>query len=246
MGFFLKKLVAFFLKPLGGLFLFFLLTIYFIRQNKKNKALFFATLAISTLFFLSYPPTVNLLVTPLESTYPLYTYDANITYIHVLGNGNNDDLRQPASSRLSDVALKRVIEGVVIAKKQPNTKLIFTGYAGTSTLSSAKANATLANLLGIENKRIITSSKPKDTYEEALFCKSIVGNKPFVLVTSAVHMPRAMKIFTSLGLCPIAAPCDFKKENITTLLRQPRILYLKNANEAIHEYLGLLWVWLKS
>ncbi len=239
-GFYLKKTLSFFLEPFGLLVLLFSLSLYFLFKNKIKQTKFFLTSAISLLLLFSFPPFSNFLINNLENKYQTYNYDANISYIHVLGHGNSDDPFQPHSSLLTNPALKRVVEGVIIHNKQPSTKLIFTGYEGSTTLSNAKANAQVAIELGVNPKDIITSGKPKDTKEEALFCKTVVKDKPFVLVTSATHLPRAMEIFHSIGLHPIPAPCDFKRKH-STYTYLPNLESLNNSQTAIHEYLGLIW-----
>ncbi len=70
--------------------------------------------------------------------------------------------------------------------------------------------------------------------------RPLVGNEPFVLVTSAAHMPRAVRTFHRAGLDPIPYPVDFhilgdyrwedwlpNTDNLVTLER------------ALKEYLGL-------
>jgi uncharacterized SAM-binding protein YcdF (DUF218 family) len=102
-------------------------------------------------------------------------------------------------------------------------------------------NAKLALALGVKQKDIILNGAPEDTREEALFTKSVVGSKPFILVTSATHMPRAMMLFQQLGLHPIAAPTDFEKSEFKGYLKAPRVEALCRTQKALHEYIGILW-----
>ena len=106
--------------------------------------------------------------------------------------------------------------------------------------SNAQMNARLAKALGVKEQDMIVNPLPKDTKEEAIFAKELLGEEPFILVTSATHMPRSMRLFTSVGLEPIAAPTDFKKDE-TKFLDAPSIQNFHNSQRAIHEYLGMLW-----
>ena len=191
------------------------------------------------MFLFSFPPFANFLVESLESQYPKYDYKADIKYIHVLGGGHNTDGTQPISSHLSDASTKRVLEGIIIHKQTPNSKIIFTGYAGKTNIATAIMNAMLATELGVDEKDLIINSFPKDTNEEAEFTKTIVGDKPFVLVTSASHMPRSMMLFESLGMKPIAAPTYFKKKDVNRLV--PDTNSINRSDMAVHEYIGILW-----
>ena len=176
----------------------------------------------------------------LESTYPKYDYKEEIHYIHVLGNGNSDDETQPLSSRLSNAGIKRVVEGVVIHKHSPNSVLIFTGYGKKNKLSNAQINANLAIALGVDENNIKVNPNCKDTYDEAKYLSSLIKDEKFVLVTSATHMPRAIKLFQSFNLSPLAAPTDFKREEFPSLFLKPGIVSLYDSQIALHEYLGKL------
>lgn len=245
-GFFLKKLVSFFVEPYG-LFLFFLilgLYLLFIKKIKLSKIILSISLSIVILF--SYSPFSNFLVKNLENQYQKYSYSENIKYIHVLGSGHNADETQPVSSHISSAGLKRVLEGIIIHKQIKGSKLIFTGYGGEMEISTAKINSNLAIALGVKEENIILGENPKDTHEEALFTKKLLNNESFVLVTSASHMPRSMMLFESLGLNPIAAPTDFLRTINTSYLKLPSIGSFYNSQRAMHEYYGILWNKLRS
>ena len=243
-GFFLKKLITFFVEPFGLVFTLLAIGIYFLfsENNKEKKnANRFLGVGFLLLFLFSYTPFSNMLVQNLEDKYPKYDYKQNITYIHVLGFGHNDDFTQPLSSMIGGDGMKRVLEGIIIHRKIPNSKLIFTGYAGHTSQTTAQMNANLALALGVKKEDIIINGEPKDTAEEAQFTKTLVADNPFVLVTSATHMPRSMKLFNSLGLHPIAAPTAFRKRKIHTYFPVPSVSSIKNAQVAMHEYIGMLY-----
>jgi uncharacterized SAM-binding protein YcdF (DUF218 family) len=245
-GFFLKKFISFFLEPFGIVVTLFVLGIYFLYMKKEKKAKLLFLGSLFSLLLFSYPPFTNLLVMPLENQYTKFEYkdcnnSKNIEYIHVLGNGHTTDRTQPISSQLSDGGTKRVLEGVIIQKYIPNSQLILTGYQGKTNTSNAVMNARLASALGVDAKQMIINGAPVDTREEALFTKTIVGEKPFILVTSATHMPRAMLLFESLGMHPIAAPTNFHKEEFLGYARTPKAIYFHISTVAVHEYIGILW-----
>lgn len=245
-GFFLKKFITFFVEPFGLIFTLFAIGIYFLFVSKKSFAKLFLSVSFLFLLLFSYEPFSNTLVEALENQHQKYDYKHNIKYIHVLGSGHNADKSQPLSSNISSVGVKRVLEGVIIHKNSTGSKLIFTGYEGDTNVSNAQMNANLAIALGVKKEDIIIGTEPKDTLEEALFTKSILGGEAFVLVTSATHMPRSMKLFKSLGLNPIAAPTAFYKDKFESYLEAPNVSALKNSQMAIHEYIGILWSMLKK
>jgi len=242
-GFLIKKFVTFFMEPLGTVLMLFVIGLYFLFSNKNSLAKVFLSLALGILLLFSYQPFSNFLVKNLENQYPKYDYKQDIKYIHVLGSGHNTDESQPLSSQ---VASKRVLEGVIIHFKTPDSKLIFTGYEGNTNITNAQMNTKLALALGVKEEDIIINGKPKDTKEEAIFTKSILGDESFVLVTSATHMPRSMKLFKSLGLNPIPAPTAFYKDESAKFFNSPDIDSLENSRMAVHEYIGILWSMIKG
>lgn len=72
-------------------------------------------------------------------------------------------------------------------------------------------------LLGIPSEDLIIENKSRTTFENAAYTKHIVDSlklqPPFVLVTSAMHIPRAEKVFTRAGLQVVPFPANFRVIN---------------------------------
>ena len=242
MEFFLKKFISFFIEPYGTFLTLFLLSLIFLWLKKYNLAKKILTFSFFYFLLLSYPIFSNFLISNLENKYKPYKYNKDISYIHSLGCGHNDDISMPYSAMIYDGCLKRVIEAVVIYNKTNNAKIIFTGGVDlTHKYSTSYINKKLALELNVPKQDIIISQKEKDTKDEAYFAKKIIKNKKFVLVTSATHMPRAMLIFKNQHLHPIPAPTDFKKKQIKSYFKMPSLTAFKNSQIAIHEYIGIIW-----
>lgn len=245
LGFLLKKFVSFFVEPLGFVLLLSVFGIYYFYTKNENRAEKFFLSSLFLLFLFSYPPFSNFLLKGLENQYAKYDYKENVKYIHVLGSAHNADTKQPLSSQISSAGIKRIVEGIIIHNHIPNSKIIFTGYAADTNTSQAVMNAKLAQELHVSRKNLVINPLPKDTKEEALFAKTVVGAAPFVLVTSASHMPRAMMLFQSLGLHPVAAPTNYYKQEFRGYLRAPSAKSFYLSTIATHEYIGILWAKLK-
>jgi len=245
LGFLLKKFVSFFVEPLGLVLILSVFGIYYFYARNESKAKKFFSSSLFLLFLFSYPPFSNFLLKGLENQYVKYDYKQNVKYIHVLGSSHNTDTKQPLSSQISCAGIKRIAEGIIIHNHTPNSKIIFTGYAGNTDTSQAVMNEKLAEELNVSRNDLVINSLQKDTKEEALFAKTVVGNAPFVLVTSASHMPRAMMLFQSLGLHPIAAPTNYYEEEFRGYLRAPSAKSFYLSTIATHEYVGIVWAKLK-
>ena len=242
--FLLKKFLTFFIEPFGLVVTLMVVGLYFLHKKRLHFAKIFLFGGFSLLLLFSFEPFSHFLLKNLEGRYPKYNYKTSVKYIHVLGGGHNTDPAQPLSSHLSDASTKRVLEGVIIHKRLPDTKLIFTGYEGSTSTPTAFMNAQLAIALGVDEKELLINPAPRDTKEEALFAKTIVKNEPFILVTSASHMPRAMLLFESLGMHPIPAPTDFHSNNTPDII--PSLGSFYRSQTAIHEYIGIVWAKIRS
>jgi uncharacterized SAM-binding protein YcdF (DUF218 family) len=78
----------------------------------------------------------------------------------------------------------------------------------------SEAMAEVIELLGVPKSAIIQDTGSANTYENALGVKAILEDRHIgriLLVTSAMHMPRAMALFKHQGIDAIAAPCDFTR-----------------------------------
>lgn len=199
-------------------------------------------LSIGWITLLSYSPFSSFLLLQLENSYTKIDQShLSAHYIHVLGSGHTSNSTLTLESEIETPSLIRDIEGITLYKHNLGMKLIFSGYAGDDPVSNARKNAQLAITLGVNPSDIILLESPRDTYEEAICAKKIVGNKKLILVTSASHMPRANALFNKLGLNTIPAPTDFLVKKEETLLQFPSTEGLLRSERVIHEYLGLAW-----
>ncbi len=225
-GFLLKKILSAILMPLSiGLFLGFL-GLWFLYKENLKKAKLFLTVSFIWIVAISYVPIANIFIAPLENSNKIIKdIPKDIKYILLLGGDREN----------------RGWEVLRLYHKIPNSKIITSGYAGSGDIPEAIKTANILIELGIAKKDIIIHSKPKDTKEEAVEIKKLLGAKPFILVTSAYHMPRALALFKKEKLNPIPAPTDYKIKDSDKILSVPSGYSLKKTEIAWHEYLGLLW-----
>jgi len=91
---------------------------------------------------------------------------------------------------------------------------------------------------------VIGEENSRDTFENAVESQKILaqhGWKRYLLVTSAMHMPRSMLVFSARAPEPIAAPGDFfiGKFELTPFDVFPNEAVAPKIFATIHEYLGL-------
>jgi uncharacterized SAM-binding protein YcdF (DUF218 family) len=197
----------------------------------------------------------------------------NSVNIIVLGGGHSDDKDLSPNNQLSTVALARLVEAVriyrrvigkqysVFGKKaeedndnQPitdnrllntNIKLVVSGYSGRSKLPQAEVLYQTALMLGMDSADIVLSPLPSNTTAEAKeYIKKFGTEKLLVVVTSAIHMPRAILLFKEARVTVIPAPTNFilKYGSVKGPWRWlPSAGNIQMMEQAVHEYAGILW-----
>ena len=250
MDFILKKAVSLFLMPLSIGVLLIILSLILINIKKIRKAKIVLLTSIIWLFLFSYAPFANKLLHTIESNYPtLHTAPKEIKYIYVLGGGHHTDESLPITSQVVDTSVIRLNEGIRLYQQLGrDVKIIVSGYHGLyDTTEHAVMQQKLAISLGVDEEDIILHLGTRDTQEEAQAGKKLLADKPFILVTSASHMSRAMKFFKNEGLNPIPAPTNhlasIQHPNYTDILSSDA---LEKSRIVFHEVLGLIWQKLKG
>ncbi len=213
----------------------------------RKRALSFALfLLFLSLYFPSVTPGVDLILHPLEDAYPplLEAPSSDVAAVVVLTGGEAAGPGRPVTSDLSEDSLERLVEGIRVWRMLGGeVPLIFVGGAGVPGRSAeAPLMARAAQALGVPREAISWESSSRNTYENALAARELLGGRPFVLVTSAYHMPRAMETFRAVGTDPIPAPCG--QRTLRSYIPYdfiPRSLNLWHSARALREYLAILW-----
>jgi len=128
----------------------------------------------------------------------------------VLGAGFEHAANSPYDyGALHEAGLQRLFTAVALWKKLPDVRLVIAGGAGW-TIHEAVPMANLAVQLGVPSKAIEIEDRSRNTWQNA---RNVAALSPPVprriwLVTSAVHMPRAVDAFRAWGFEPCAWPSD--------------------------------------
>jgi uncharacterized SAM-binding protein YcdF (DUF218 family) len=205
------------------------------------------TLGILVLAALSFSAVADQFIKPLELWYPpLLDISGmkDVKWVVVLGGGHTSSLELQPNAQVFNSSLSRIVEGIRIHRELPESKLLLSGGAVFDPVPEAVTMAAVARMLGVSPDDMVLESQSQDTGQQAQFIQGIIRKDRCVIVTSAVHMPRAMLLFEQQGLKPIPAPTDFgewmRKENNPNQFF-PRAVELSKVESALHEYLGLLW-----
>jgi uncharacterized SAM-binding protein YcdF (DUF218 family) len=221
--------------------------LWFTRKQKTGKVL--VTLGAAMLVLVGNRGISAALLRSLEQRYRPVALaslpggprgSARVWFVVVLGGDFSSDPRIDTASRLSQETIARLVEGVSLCKEPSQCKLILSG----GPPGQAEAMRDVALALGVRQAEIVLESNSHNTEQEGVFIAPTVGKAPFLLVTSASHMPRAMALLRKQGMNPIAAPTDYLAKQHEKSIPEdmyPGYYGLYEATRAVYEYLGLTW-----
>ncbi len=257
--FWLKKAISFWLMPLPlclALLACGLLLAHSAKRARLGRRLVMAAAAL--LFLFSNRLVSTCLLRPLEDRYPAVpelvagspapAAIGGCRVVAVLGGGHSDMPSLPAASQLSSSALARIVEAVRILRSLPDARLIVSWPGDPGRPSHAAVLAAAAESLGVSASRITLFDTARDTEDEAREVAKLAAGGRVALVTSAWHMPRAVRLFRGAGADFVPCPADFVSRG-DARLRWGALGWdsesLVRSTMAVHEWLGLLWLQLR-
>lgn len=151
-----------------------------------------------------------------------------------------DDIEIAVLSRQSAV---RTLEAIRVYRRIKPSLVIVSGgaYVRVGKLPEGEAMREALVAEGVPADRVVLDSMSRNTRESALNVSAILrarGVTRIALVTSAVHMRRAMRAFSGIGLEVTSAPAPLEVPAITDW--RPRTSVLDRSLEAWYEVFGLL------
>lgn len=146
--------------------------------------------------------------------------------IIVLGGSIEWQISQEQGQLNLNAAAERMVAGTALARRYPQAHLVLTGvYRETVPLEFRAQPAAQSMFSGPEfaGRQVTFIGEARSTYEEGLLALETVAPRPgetWLLVTSAMHMPRALAVFNTLGWSVTPWPVDYRAP------REPRLLNL--------------------
>lgn len=201
-------------------------------------------------------PLGEVLLRPLESRYPVNPALARVDGIVVLGGaGDRQKTDLWGQTQLSDAA-ERYTVALELARRFPQARIVFAGGgwspADLNGKNSAESDVAREFFMaqGLAADRLLLETKSRNTLENAANSLGIAkpqAGQTWVLVTSAFHMPRALRSFKRAGWPELVPyPVDYRSGPFLDGVGWNLALNLFNLNLAVKEYVGLLVYGLKG
>lgn len=197
----------------------------------------------------SAPAIVNPLVDALESRHPVDVVCPVGTPLVVLGGGVDTRARSADEfERMRPATLARTAAAERLARAEPAVPLLLSGggLAGdASRVSEADVMARLLVSRGIDPARLVREVRSGDTAGNARESAALLARPdaaegerlpPVRLVTSALHMPRALAVFRAIGFeaCPVPVR-PIALEGVPPWALMPQTTALAKFDELLHE-----------
>lgn len=225
----------------------------FILRWRKTAG-FLAATAIAWVIFWSLPTTSLWAGGMLEQRYPHEPAESLPVEqaIVVLGGNTLGGRRNWFEPYNSKTAILRTDTAAHLYDAGRAPLIIVSGAALDGGRSEAAVMAAALERDGVPADAIVRENHSLTTHQNALYTAQILrarGIQRFLLVTSALHMPRAMASFQRQGLSPVAAPSPPQivvPDEPDFSFWLPDLPTLHASRSIVKEYLGMLVYWLRG
>ncbi len=183
---------------------------------------------------------------PLEDRHPRPPRPAHVDGVLVLGGALEQDIYADRGIPSLNGAAERMTELAALARRYPQARLVFTGGSGhllADDATEADDARALFTALGVPPARMTYESTSRTTWDNAVFTRRLIGPQPgqtWLLVTSAMHMPRALGAFRAAGWEVLPWPVAYKTRGRGLRWEETPGQRLGLLDAALHEWLGLL------
>lgn len=181
------------------------------------------------LLALALAPVDQLLAMPLENrvSAPASLPD-DVAGIVVLGGSVDWRVGQDRDQLTLDGASERMLAALALARRYPRAQLVFTGLFEDAVKTEWRGADGRGLLFAptLDGRDVLFLGEARSTYEEAMLALERVRPAPgstWLLVTSALHMPRALGTFRTLGWPMTPVPVDYRTTRMVTWRFDPRV-----------------------
>lgn len=244
--FVLAKLFDLLMRPLNLLTLVLALGVILLWTRRASWGRRLVTAVLVAMGVIVLLPWQGWLLTPLEDRFPQPVLPSRVDGIIALGGGVDALISAGRGQTATNEAGERLTALAVLARRYPLARIVYSSGSNSLLWPEVKEAPAARNLLvdlGLDERRIIIEQNSRTTRDNALFCQEILQPKPgevWLVVTSAVHMPRAMGAFRAIGWPVIAYPVDYLTPgpSFPVTATTPTLGRLE---AALHEWIGLAY-----
>jgi len=177
--------------------------------------------ALALFVAMGWTPLSEMALRPLEQRFVVPAgHLSKFAGIVVLGGAILPDDGRGHGQLLLGGSGERITESLRLLRRYPHMRMVYSG--GDASLgASGQPEADLAEQyfrdVGVGADRAMYERSSRNTFENAMMSRDLVGKDiklPWLLVTSAAHMPRAHGTYARAGWNVTAYPVDFETASV--------------------------------
>ncbi len=247
--FFVAKVLALLTQPLAWVIA--LLSVSLLvtaRMPKAARTCVLSALALTVL--MGWQPAPDYFLRNLESHYPEFSPQADLRgFVGVVVLGGGTEAGHVAQSHMQPLFTnggERLTAPVIMLRHNPHLRIVYSGGEG-SLLGSGPSESERARVffdsMGLPENQVQYEAASRNTYENAVLSARLPGinpAQPWLLLTSASHMPRAVGTFNKAGWRVTAYPVDFRTGATTPWTDYSLREGTEKWQMVLHEWLGIL------
>lgn len=260
-----SKIVQFCIEPLNWVVVFVALSLLFLGLRKAHLCKRFLLFALVDLLLVGWLPSSGIFLRALEDVAPKWNPDvvsigsiSSVGGILILGGAiEAGEISVDRGEVSIGAAAERVTKAFEMIRKQPDLPFIFSGFSGSLSpkgVSEAEAFKRLVAEQGLPEQLAHYENQSRNTYENVLYMKPLISEfglknadgtpKPWLLITSASHMYRSLKIFEKQGIEVVPLPVDYQTGNRLHWASFDLIRGAQQWSNLLHEVVGLVAYWI--
>ena len=245
--FLLSKLLGLAANPMFWIVLMLLIALVLLPRRPQAARRWVAA-AVAVLLLSGWAPLPDALLRHLERQYPDPPPLPAQSYLGVIVLGGATEsgyVSEGTEEPQVNGGAERMTTVLPLLRQAPDLEVVFTGgqgeYFGTGPSEAERARRFFVQL-GLDPQRVRLESQSRNTFENAVFTARLSGidpRKPWILITSAYHMPRALAVFRKQGWNVTPYSVDFYT-GLSTPWTHYSLAITGKWYIALHEYLGIL------
>jgi uncharacterized SAM-binding protein YcdF (DUF218 family) len=242
----LSKSLSAITQPMFWLALWWFASLMLMRWRRRT-AVVMLWVGLGVLGLLGFRAIPDALIRPLENQYPPLAGSAAATHVGIIVLGgaldHPDSFLAHGQVPLSEAA-ERMTVPLQLMREHPHLQLVFSGGDGRLRQLGV-AESMLAEQFfkeqAVPPDRLVFEDRSRNTRENAERVADMLGERckqPWLLVTSALHMPRSMTEFRAVGCSVTPFPVDFRTGQSTSWTEYRLAESLRRWEAALHEWIG--------
>ncbi len=210
----LSKILPLFVYPLGLACVLLGVSFLFKRESRWPRRLMLVALLL--LLLGSNRLLAMAVVRSLEQQYLPPEEIPQVEVAVLLGGGTRAQLFPRQFTEISEAGDRLIAAARLYHAGKAEAILVSGGWSVTNVQdgpTGGESMTAVLRMLGVPDEAVWPESASRNTYENGVFSREMLAARgvagPVLLVTSATHMPRSVRIFAKQGVEVIPAPTDY-------------------------------------